>query len=67
MASKEVRGSAVTTAYSTLTVCMISINTDVSWWMEDKPGTYTVRLLSFRTGIIKKICVNEITLLLFSF
>jgi len=29
--------------------------------------TYTVRLLSFRTGIIKSICVKEITLLLFSF
>ena len=28
---------------------------------------YTVRLLSFRTGIIKSICVKEITLLLFSF
>ena len=29
---------------------------------------YTVRLLSFRTGIIKKsICVKEMTLLLFSF
>ena len=29
--------------------------------------TYTVRLLSFRTGIIKSICVKEMTLLLFSF
>ena len=28
---------------------------------------YTVRLLSFRTGIIKSICVKEITLLLSSF
>jgi len=28
---------------------------------------YTVRLLSFRTGIIKSICVTEMTLLLFSF
>ena len=28
---------------------------------------YTVRLLSFRTGIIKSICVKEVTLLLFSF
>ena len=28
---------------------------------------YTVRLLSFRTGIIKSICVKEITLLLFIF
>jgi len=28
---------------------------------------YTVRLLSFRTGIIKSICVKEMTLLLFSF
>ena len=28
---------------------------------------YTVRLLSFRTGIIKSICVKEITLWLFSF
>ena len=28
---------------------------------------YTVRLLSFRTGIIKSICMKEITLLLFSF
>ena len=28
---------------------------------------YTVRLLSFRTGIIKTICVKEVTLLLFSF
>jgi hypothetical protein len=28
--------------------------------------TYTVRLLNFRTGIIKSICVKEITLLLFS-
>jgi len=29
--------------------------------------TYAVRLLSFRTGNIKSICVKEITLLLFSF
>ena len=29
--------------------------------------TYTVRLLSFRTGIIKSICAKEMTLLLFSF
>ena len=29
--------------------------------------TYTVCLLSFRTGIIKSICVKEMTLLLFSF
>ena len=28
---------------------------------------YTVRLLSFRTGITKSICVKEMTLLLFSF
>ena len=28
---------------------------------------YTVRLLSFRTGIMKSICVKEMTLLLFSF
>jgi len=28
---------------------------------------YTVRLLSFRTGIIKSICVKEMTLLLLSF
>ena len=28
---------------------------------------YTVCLLSFRTGIIKSICVKEMTLLLFSF
>ena len=28
---------------------------------------YTVRLISFMTGIIKCICVKEITLLLFSF
>jgi len=28
---------------------------------------YTVCLLSFRTDIIKSICVNEMTLLLFSF
>ena len=28
---------------------------------------YTVRLLSFRTGIIKSICVKEMTLLLFNF
>ena len=28
---------------------------------------YTVRLLSFRTGIIKSICVKEMTLLLISF
>ena len=28
---------------------------------------YTVPLLSFRTGIMKTICVKEITLLLFSF
>ena len=30
-------------------------------------STYTVHLLSFRTGIIKGICVKEMTLLLFSF
>jgi len=30
-------------------------------------GIYTVHLLSFRTGIIKSICVKEMTLLLFSF
>ena len=29
--------------------------------------TYTVRLLSFSTGIIKSICTKEMTLLLFSF
>ena len=28
---------------------------------------YTVRLLSFRTGIIKSICVKKMTLPLFSF
>ena len=28
---------------------------------------YTVRLLSFRTGIIKSICMKEMTVLLFSF
>jgi len=28
---------------------------------------YTVRLLSFRTDIIKNICLKEMTLLLFSF
>jgi len=28
---------------------------------------YTVRLLSFMTGIIKSICMKEMTLLLFSF
>ena len=32
-----------------------------------KEDTYTVRLLSFRTGIIKSICVKEIPRLLFSF
>jgi len=30
-------------------------------------GTYTVRLLSFRTGIIKSTCVKEIKLLLLIF
>ena len=30
-------------------------------------GKNTVRLLSFRTGIIKSVCVKEITLLLYSF
>jgi hypothetical protein len=30
-------------------------------------SSYTVCLLSFRTGIIKSICVKEMTLLLFSF
>ena len=29
--------------------------------------TYTMRLLSFRTDIVKSICVKEMTLLLFSF
>ena len=29
--------------------------------------TYTVHLLSFRTGIIKSICMKEMTLLLYSF
>ena len=32
-----------------------------------KRAVYTVRLLRFRTGIIKSICVKEMTLLLFSF
>ena len=30
-------------------------------------NSYTVRLLSFRTGIMKSICLKETTLLLFSF
>ena len=36
IASKEGRDPAVIKTYSILTVCVISINTDVSWWIEDK-------------------------------
>ena len=38
-------------------------------WTSDRPDaeTYSVRLLSFMTGIIKSICVEEMTLLLLFF
>jgi len=36
-------------------------------WQWDKFFTYTVHILSFRTGIIKSICVKEMTLLLSRF
>jgi len=39
----------------------------VSVWKILDTTLFTVRLLSFRTGIIKSICVKEMTLLLFSF
>jgi hypothetical protein len=60
MASKESRGPAVIAANSIVTVCVFIINTDVSWWMKDKPGTYRVRLLSFRTGIIKRFASKKL-------
>jgi len=38
------------------------------WYRDDtRVCIYTVRLLSFRTGIIKSICMKEMTLSLFSF
>jgi hypothetical protein len=38
-----------------------------SVWWGSVLVSYIVRLLSFRTGIVKSICLEEITLLLFSF
>jgi len=59
----QVRETTIKFANSTRYKCYIPLCRIPLW----SPSKYTVRLLRFRTGIIKSICLKEMILLLFSF